>query len=179
MRAVIHTLQANFAEIGTNETGKLGGPFVDCSFRRFGNRIKEQQVDIVTVFTPLPDADDTAIHNNGRQRIIDEFALPSGKRFIRMFGRDETIEYLALSLKVGVAVRNEIDHEVLRLEREEVIEFRFANQEFIGGSFNPKRPPIGFCFFPPPQRTGGGDYPPPTSKPRSRGGLRLVLRFYP
>src|SRR2546422_346349 len=33
MRAVIHTLQANFAEIGTNETGKLGGPFVDCSFQ--------------------------------------------------------------------------------------------------------------------------------------------------
>src|SRR5438876_10892078 len=54
MRAVLHTLQANFAEIGTNETGKLGGQFVDCSFSRFGNRNKEQQVDLVTVFTQLP-----------------------------------------------------------------------------------------------------------------------------
>ena len=175
MRAVIHTLQANFAEIRTNETGKLGGPFVDCSFRRFGNRIKEQQVDIVTVFTPLPDADDTAIHNNGRQRIIDEFALPSGKRFVRMFGRDETIEYLALSLKVGVAVRNEIDHEVLRLEREEVIEFRFANQEFIGGSFNRNGHQFGFDFSAPANRIGDVDSRPPCEILRSRGSLGLEV----
>src|SRR5437773_7986346 len=92
-----------------------------------------------------------------------------------MFGRDETIEYLALSLKVGVAVRNEIDHEILRLEREEVIEFRFANQELIGGSFNRNGYQFGFDFSAPANRIGDVDSRPPCEILRSRGSLGLEV----
>src|SRR5438067_11658049 len=109
---------------------------MDCPFRRLGYGIKEEQIDIVIVFTPFPHANDPAIENDGRQRIIDEFALPAGERLIGMFGRDESIDNLALPLEVGVAVRNEINHEVLRLEPIKIVEFCFADQELIDSSFN-------------------------------------------
>src|SRR2546422_1432652 len=129
VRAVIYSLQTNFAEIRSDESGKLASSFVDCPFRRLGYGIKEEQIDIVIVIAPFPYANDTAIQNDGRQRIIDEFALPARERFVGMFGRDESIDNLALPFEVGVAVRNKINHEILRRERIKVVEFRFADQE--------------------------------------------------
>src|SRR2546427_1061272 len=136
VRAVIYSLQTNFAEIRSDEIAKLGGSFVDCLFRRLGYGIKQEQIDIVIVFAPFPYANDAAAQKDGRQRIIDEFALPARERFVGMFGRDEPIDNLALSLEVGVAVRNKVDHEILRLERIKIVEFRLAGQELIDSSFN-------------------------------------------
>ena len=101
--------------------GQLAGAFMNGFFHGFRNAgIKEQQVDFFFVFVPFPDADDTAVENDRRERIIDQLALPSGERFVRMFRGNESIDDFALAFEIGVAIRNEVDGGFRRFESQKM-----------------------------------------------------------
>ena len=93
--------------------------------------IKKQQIDFFIVLVPLPDTDDTAVQNDGGKRIVDQLSLPTRERLIAMFGWNESVDNLALSFEVRIAIRNEIQGGFRRLEISQRIEIGFADEKFV------------------------------------------------
>ncbi len=62
------------------------------------------------------DADDTAIMNDCRQRVVDQFSLPAGEWFVAMLGAEKAVDDFALTLEKRVAIGNKIDCGFVRCE---------------------------------------------------------------
>src|SRR5215475_13328202 len=147
MRSIVGALQPDIAQVRANVRRQFAGTFMNRFLHGLRNTgIKKQQINFFIVLVPLPDADDATIQNDGGERIVNQLSLPTGERLIGMFGWNESVDNLALSFEVRIAIRNEIQGEFRRFETKQCIEIGFADEKFILRIFDVYRYQFGLHF---------------------------------
>src|SRR3954468_1615031 len=75
--SVVQALEADLAKVSANESCELRGPLSYGLLDRLRRGVEQDHIDVFFGEVPFPYADNATVMNDGRQRVVDELALPA------------------------------------------------------------------------------------------------------